>query len=57
MKKKRLHSCNVLDASPADQRLWQFSVERDDVNLEAETAVPVTDLLPEKVVAKDWHEL
>ena len=57
MKKKRLHSFNVLDSSPAERRLWQFSVEKDDLKLESETTVSGNAPLPEKIVQKDWHEL
>ncbi len=57
MKKKRLHSFNVLDSSPAERRLWQFAVEKDDLKLESETTVPAKDPLPAKIVEKDWHEL
>jgi hypothetical protein len=57
VKKKRLHSCNVLDSSPAERRLWQFSVDRNDVKLEREATVPTNATLPPKLVEKDWHEL
>ena len=57
MKKKRLHSCNVLDSSPAERHLWQFLVEKDDVKVEKELAVPGSEPLPVEIVEKDWHEL
>jgi len=57
VKKKRLHSCNVLDSSPAERHLWQFAVERDDVKIESESTVPVSQPLPAKAVEKDWREL
>jgi hypothetical protein len=57
VKKKRLHSFNVLDSSPAERRLWHFTVERDDLKLGSETTVSSNALLPEKIVEKDWHEL
>lgn len=57
MKKKRLHSCNVLDTSPAERHLWHFTVERDDVSLQREETIAGSAPLPEKLVAKDWREL
>ena len=57
MKKKRLHSCNVLDSSPVERHLWHFTVERDDVKLQREETVAGIAPLPAKVVSKDWHEL
>jgi hypothetical protein len=57
VKKKRLHSCNVLDSSPAERHLWRFSIEKDDVKLESEQTVSVNAPLPPQLVEKDWHEL
>ncbi len=57
MKKKRLHSFNVLDSSRVERHLWQFSAERDDVKLVEEATVAATAPLPAKLVEKDWHEL
>ncbi len=57
MKKKRPHTCNVLDSSPAERHLWQFAVEKDDVKLEGETTTPMSTPLSGKLVEKDWHEL
>lgn len=57
MKKKRLHSCNVLDSTPVERHLWHFTVERDDVKLQKEETVTGIAPLPAKMVAKDWHEL
>jgi hypothetical protein len=57
VKKKRLHSCNVLETTPAERHLWHFSVERDDVKLQREERIAGKAPLPEKVVAKDWREL
>jgi hypothetical protein len=57
VKNKRLHSCNVLDSSPAERQLWRFSIERDDAKLESELTAPTTAPLPPKIVEKDWHEL
>ena len=57
MKKKRLHSCNVLDTSPVERHLWHFTVERDDVKLQREQTIAGNTPLPQKLVAKDWREL
>lgn len=57
MKKKRLHSCNVLDASPTERHLWHFTFEREDVKLQREEVVAGIAPLPAKLVAKDWHDL
>ena len=57
MKKKRFHSCNVLDSSPVERHLWHFTVERDDVKLQREATAPAATPIPEKLVVKDWHEL
>lgn len=57
MKKKRLHSCNVLDSSPVERHLWHFTVERDDVKLQREETIAGIAPLPAKFVSKDWHEL
>jgi hypothetical protein len=57
VKKKRFHSCNVLDSSPVERHLWHFTVERNDVKLQKEDAVPAASPLPPKLVAKDWSEL
>jgi hypothetical protein len=39
VKKKRLHSCNVLDTTPIERHLWHFTVERDDVKLQREEVI------------------
>ena len=57
MKKKRLHSCNVLDSTPVERHLWHFTVERDDVKLQREETVAGVAPLPAKLISKDWHEL
>ena len=57
VKKKRFHSCNVLDSSPVERHLWHFTVERNDVKLQKEAGVPATAPLPPKLVARDWSEL
>ena len=56
-KKKRLHSCNVLEATPGERHLWHFTVERDDVKLQREEVVAGSAPLPGKIVSKDWHDL
>lgn len=57
MKKKRFHSCNVLDSSPIERHLWHFTVERDDVKLQREETAASTVPLAPKLVVKDWHDL
>ncbi|MGZ8900229.1 MAG: hypothetical protein ACXW3Z_09045 [Limisphaerales bacterium] len=57
MKKKRLHSCNVLDTTPVERHLWHFTVERDDVKLQREETIAGLAPLPPKLAGKDWHEL
>jgi hypothetical protein len=57
VKKKRFHSCNVLDSSPVERHLWHFTVERNDVKLQKEETVAAASPLPPKLVAKDWSEL
>jgi hypothetical protein len=57
VKKKRLHSCNVLDSSPAERHLWHFTVERDDVKLQREETAAPNAPLPPKTVQKDWSEI
>lgn len=57
VKKKRLHSCNVLDSSPLERHLWHFTVEREDVRFQREITVPARATLPLKVVQKDWRDL
>jgi hypothetical protein len=57
VKKKRLHSCNVLESSPVERHLWHFTVERDDVKLQREETVAGIAPLPGKLIEKDWHEL
>jgi hypothetical protein len=57
VKKKRFHSCNVLDSSPVERHLWHFNVERNDVKLQKEETVAAAAPLPPKLVAKDWSEL
>ena len=57
MKKKRLHSCNVLDTTPIERHLWHFTVERDDVKLQREEVLAGAGTVPAKLASKDWHEL
>jgi len=57
VKKKRLHSCNVLDSSPVERHLWHFAAERNDVKLQHEVTAAATAPLPQKTVEKDWREL
>jgi hypothetical protein len=57
VKKKRLHSCNVLDPGPAERHLWNFQIDRDEAKLQREEALPPNAVLPEKLVVKDWHDL
>lgn len=57
MKKKRLHSCNVLDSTPLERHLWHFTVEKDEVKLQREETIAGVATLPGKMVGKDWHEL
>jgi hypothetical protein len=57
VKKKRLHSCNVLDTTPIERHLWHFTVERDDVKLQREEVIAGAAAIPPKLVSKDWHEL
>ena len=57
MKKKRLHSCNVLDTTPIERHLWHFTVERDDVKLQREEVIAGAGIVPAKLASKDWHEL
>jgi hypothetical protein len=57
VKKKRLHSCNVLDSSPAERHLWHFTVERDDAKLQREETIGHGTPVPAKLAQKDWHDL
>lgn len=57
MKKKRIHSCNVLEATPAGQRLWEFEVDEAEPKLEKTRTFGPAEELPPQEVNKDWHDL
>jgi len=57
VKKKRFHSCNVLDSSPLERQLWHFQSERGGAKLLRDEKSANGAPLPEPLVRKDWSEL
>lgn len=57
VKKKKVHSCNVLESRPAERHLWHFTLERNQIKLEKEEHAARGTVLPEKLVQKDWQDL
>jgi hypothetical protein len=51
----RWYSCNILQAAPAANRLWQFDAKSGALQRESSTAAG--QLLPAKHVAKSWRSL
>jgi hypothetical protein len=54
---RRWRSCNVLQVGASSRQLWGFGVGKHGFALSREQAVPESDPLPPKLVAKDWKTL
>ena len=52
-----VHSCNVMQVNPQSRQIWQFDARGRGFVLKSEqTSVP-GEVLPARLVAKDWHSL
>jgi hypothetical protein len=57
VKKASLHSCNVLEVSTGTRHLWQFDSRDGQLSVGSEQTVSGPQLLPAKLVAKNWRSL
>lgn len=53
----RFQSCNVLAATPAGRRLWQFGVGRDRLTPAGDLHLEAGKPLPKRTATKDWQTL
>jgi hypothetical protein len=51
------YSCNVLQVGSDFRQLWQFSTRNNQVSLLADRKIRAPDILPPKMVGKDWSTI
>jgi hypothetical protein len=56
-KEAKVHSCNVLQVGAEAQHLWRFEANNGTFTLDRQQTTLPGELLPSKLVAKDWRTL
>jgi hypothetical protein len=56
-KEAKVHSCNVLQMAGDAQHLWRFQADNGSFTLDRQQTTLAGELLPPKLVAKDWRTL
>jgi len=56
-KEAHVHSCNVLQMAGDAQHLWRFQADNGGFTLDRQQTTLTGELLPAKLVAKDWRTL